>query len=147
MIDDDDACCISGETRECGPSTEQGICTRGQVLCDNGVWGICSGAVWPGAEVCDGVDNDCDGQVDDGCASGDCPEGPIPLEGCICGSDIRTSGSCCNGLWYESGCPFPWVYLIYIGVMILVVLFIIVMYLGNKGKELTFEMLLKRKYR
>jgi len=53
-----------------------GVCTPGQALCTNGAWGslrngvfipgFCSGEVTPGEEICDGSDNDCDGQVDYG---------------------------------------------------------------------------------
>ncbi len=53
-----------------------GVCTPGQVYCDLGSWGsdreglfvpgFCDGEVTPSQEVCDGADNDCDGEVDFG---------------------------------------------------------------------------------
>jgi hypothetical protein len=37
-------------------------------LCAAGVWGRCEGEVRPRAEACgNGVDDDCDGVVDEGC--------------------------------------------------------------------------------
>ena len=47
----------------CGSST--GTCTAGTLSCQNGVES-CSGAQGPTAEVCDGQDNNCDGNIDEG---------------------------------------------------------------------------------
>ena len=53
-----------------------GVCSTGEAYCRMGSWGsdrdgdfvagLCSGEVNPSVEVCDGADNDCDGQVDYG---------------------------------------------------------------------------------
>jgi hypothetical protein len=53
-----------------------GVCSPGLAVCIDGAWGshrndifipgFCSGEITPGNEICDGADNDCDGQVDYG---------------------------------------------------------------------------------
>jgi sugar lactone lactonase YvrE len=40
-------------------------CVAGTQKCVNGRWGSCDGEVGPQTEMCDGVDNDCNGKVDD----------------------------------------------------------------------------------
>jgi len=56
-------------TRSCytGPAGTQGvgICHAGTQICSAGDWGVCAGEQIPQTEVCDNLDNDCDGEIDD----------------------------------------------------------------------------------
>ena len=53
-------------------------CQVGTLVCKGGAW-ACQGGTLPGNEVCDGVDNNCDGQTDNGLGS------PV---GDVCGSNV-----------------------------------------------------------
>ena len=62
--------CSTGQTRACytGPQGTSGVgaCKPGTQVCANNAWGTtCSGQVTPTAEVCNGIDDDCNGVVDD----------------------------------------------------------------------------------
>lgn len=74
----------SAETRDVGP------CRAGRITCVNSHWGLCEGEVLPRGEICDDVDQDCDGIVDDGVRS--------PCGGCTPG--------CRGAVWGEGESPF-----------------------------------------
>ena len=60
----DEGCkCKNGTSRACGSNV--GACKEGKQTCQKGLWGNCVGQVLPKSETCNGVDDNCDGKVDE----------------------------------------------------------------------------------
>ncbi len=103
-------CTTEGQTQPCpysGPVGTEGIgaCRAGIQTCQGGYWAACEGEVLPQTEICnDGIDNNCNGQTDEGCAV--CIEGetrpcaysgPAGTENVgICEAGTQT---CVSGQW------------------------------------------------
>ena len=83
----DEGCdCVDGEVQNCG--TDIGACERGSQTCVRGRWSACDNEVGPEAvDVCDGVDNDCDEQTDEGVVGELCV-----LQDGVCAGSRRVCG-------------------------------------------------------
>ena len=82
------------EVNACGPLIASGICERGDLICTDNEQ-LCVGAVYPGGEICDGADNDCNGVIDNDlyrpCST-------------ACGTGFET---CSSGAWISCTAPAP----------------------------------------
>ncbi len=75
---------------------KQGVCGAGTTACTGGAI-VCDENVQPTAEICDGLDNNCNGQVDEGNPGGgvSCNTGKLGV--CAAGTTACTSGAVvCN---------------------------------------------------
>lgn len=68
--------CMPEETESCyegAPATKNvGVCRPGTRSCVDGDWGSCEDQILPGTETCENaLDDDCDGDVDEGCSTGE----------------------------------------------------------------------------
>jgi hypothetical protein len=98
------SCCPGGK---CG----HGICKAGTQQCSGGSV-QCIGAIAPGTEVCNGVDDDCNDKVDDvatvgnsccpggSCGTGACTSGSIICQGTqlVCNNSVGPTTESCDGV-------------------------------------------------
>jgi hypothetical protein len=124
----DDGCpCSEGATQQCyGANPLQagvGVCVWGSQTCEttgsgefaSTAWGACAGFGKPADEVCNGVDDDCDGTVDDGapcsggltCAGGQCVEQCTPVNGGWTEWACTTCSPCVRVCTRECSNPAP----------------------------------------
>jgi putative metal-binding protein len=111
----DEGCeCGADEARPCyggPPGTEAvGPCAAGVQRCEAGRWGACAGATLPAEEWCNGVDDDCDAEVDEAAPDADVACGTglpgacgIGITRCVegqllCVQAAAPSADLCNGV-------------------------------------------------
>ncbi len=109
---DEDCACTNGATQACYTSNParvgMGECANGMQTCAGGAWGDCDGEITPVAEVCDNLDNDCNGEVDQGNpgGGGGCGTGlqgvcQAGTQACLggaleCEQNVTSSSEACN---------------------------------------------------
>jgi len=98
--------CNPGDQKPCGVTT--GECTQGVQRCQWGQWSTCVGGNQGQPEICNGLDDNCDGLVDNG--PNLCPQG----QACVCGlcqplcdqnGQCALGGQCVEGACTVDYCP------------------------------------------
>jgi len=92
--------CQPGDTRPCG------VCDTGEQVCASGAWGTCEARQAAPEEICNGEDDDCDGEIDEtvrcpeegfACVEGDCidlSEPPADAAPAVPLGDGHVNGGC-----------------------------------------------------
>ncbi|MDA3863995.1 MAG: MopE-related protein [Deltaproteobacteria bacterium] len=109
-IDDDCDGIVDNSLTDTGGScgTDTGACQSGTETCLNGSI-VCSGEIAPSTEICDGLDNNCNSNVDDntidtgdlcGSSVGECSPGTTECIGgtVVCSSAVDPQSEVCDGL-------------------------------------------------
>jgi|GEM_PF-236774 len=86
LADDD------GDSRSCQTTNASGTCFGAQLCAEATGWSVCS-AKTPGAEMCNGADDDCDGSVDEALV-----HSPTTCNSTVAGIGTCTGTWSCNGL-------------------------------------------------
>lgn len=89
--------CREGDTEDCMVTSLLGPCARGRRTCRAGEWGECTSTTTPQSEACDGVDNDCNGKVDD---NNPCPNGRACVQ-----NGTRSACATCSAATVAIDCP------------------------------------------
>jgi hypothetical protein len=96
-LTDEGCACMDGAKLACG--TDVGACIAGWQTCVSGAYGPCAGATGPVAEICkNGIDDDCDGKIDETDVSDGCACAAGTTQACYSGSALtRNVGLCKDG--------------------------------------------------